>query len=176
MHNAKKMKIRDIKYKEIADDNESVVLTLEKENAFASIITIKEKTEIENNDLNEEKLNQDISNSWYFRRKSDDNLIVDKQANMQILKSDTNDSSENNDSFGFKMNVYEFKQESLNSEEINFKKPNKSIISSYPKKDSNCNGISRNSTKRKTDESENKNQNDEEYNKFCSQSSEEENK
>jgi len=186
------MKIRDIKYKEIADDNkDSVVITVEKDNIVEPKISKKDNNEIINN--NEviaiavaDKLNQyHNGKSVYFRIESDDELTFDSQENKQILKEEIKDSENNYSYYGCSKknaNVHEFKsQDDLDSEEIiNFKKSlNKSsILKNFSKKGCinrseiitrNSNNISNN----KSAETEDKNQNDEEYNKIIfSQASE----
>lgn len=132
------LKIRDIKYKEIEDNNS--IINLEKEDTNNHSI-------IDNNELSntfeEEKLKLDkkIKNNCnlFYKINEEANLIIDKQETMQILKEETIDS-ENQDSINNKKRVYDIKQVSKDSGEIKFKKSNISLIkhsSNYEKNHEN---------------------------------------
>jgi len=163
----KMLKIRDIKYKEIEDNNS--IINLEKEDTNNHSI-------IDNNELSntfeEEKLKLDkkIKNNCnlFYKINEEANLIIDKQETMQILKEETIDS-ENQDSINNKKRVYDIKQVSKDSGEIKFKKSNISLIkhsSNYEKNHEN--NLNKNINVNISLESLDKNQNDEEYNKVFS--------
>ena len=173
MSKAKKMlKIRDIKYKEI-EDNDSIIKLEKEETNIKSISPNKEIS----NDFADEEIKATKNKKNYFKLNEEDNLIADQQANMQILKEETNDS-DNEDTIIYKNKSLDSKHDLINISEINFKKSNKSIIKNHSKEKNSKNYSNNKSISNiKSIESHDKNHNDEEYNKvFSSHLSENENK